>query len=252
MYLHYWDLLDLPSDAKARLWRPGFCVCVLQLGHRLAGQLAVPLPPPGSSQRTASPATAQRITIRITFIIHFKQPAKLQIRCWCLNSAVNFVTDHSFIIVISLWVDTHNHPDFAFSIEVVFKQMCNFRVPVRHHLEENKASVKRFPNLKLFMINQSNSSLFWQDCEIPTLLVPHIWFSRSTSMHVRSVIRDWLIFPVNKTLLELFGMWSNIIINNDTLILYSTFQNTRRCFIKKWNAVNICRYTEMVNWRRTE
>lgn len=149
MYLHYWDRLDLPSDVKAHLWRPGFCVCVLQQGHRLAGQPAVPPPPPGSSQRTASPATAQQSTIRTTFLIPSKHPAKLQIRCWCLNSAVNFVTDHSFVVVISLWVDTHNHPDFAFSIKVVFKQMCNFRVPVWHHLEGNKASVKLFPQFKI-------------------------------------------------------------------------------------------------------
>lgn len=32
-----------------------------------------------------------------------------------------------------------------------------------------------------------------------TLLVPYIWFSRRTSIHVRSVIKDWFILPVNKT-----------------------------------------------------
>lgn len=50
---------------------------------------------------------------------------------------------HSFLIVISLWVNTHNHPHFSFSIKVVFKQMCNFGVSVWHHLDDKKSNDKK-------------------------------------------------------------------------------------------------------------
>lgn len=50
---------------------------------------------------------------------------------------------HSFLIVVSLWVNTHNHPHFSFSIKVVFKQMCNFGVSVWHHLEDKKSEDKK-------------------------------------------------------------------------------------------------------------
>lgn len=63
------------------------------------------------------------------------------------------MSHHSFVVIVSLWVDTHNHPDFSFSIKVVFKQMCDFRVPVWHHLEENKGFLK----LHLLEINNDNN-----------------------------------------------------------------------------------------------
>lgn len=51
----------------------------------------------------------------------------------------------------------------------------------------------------------------WSYCttyfEIPTLLVPHIWFSRRTSIQVRSVIRDWLILPVQNVINRLKMWW---------------------------------------------
>lgn len=50
---------------------------------------------------------------------------------------------HSFLIVISLWVNTHYHPHFSFSVKVVFKQMCKFGVSVRHHLEDEKRKDKK-------------------------------------------------------------------------------------------------------------
>lgn len=57
---------------------------------------------------------------------------------------------HSFLVVISLWVNTHNHPHFSFSIKVVFKEMCNFGVSVRHHLDdksEDKKTVELLYNI---------------------------------------------------------------------------------------------------------
>lgn len=147
-------------------------------------------------------------------MVHFLPGKQMRLK---RQENTNVMSYHCFFIIISLWVDTHNHPDFSFSIKVVFKQMCHFRVPVWHHLEEDKGSVK------LHILENNHWQILWTwviillcidikyfffffklmiqwcaDKKMSTLLVPHIWFSRRTSIHVRSVIKDWLILPVKK------------------------------------------------------
>jgi hypothetical protein len=70
--------------------------------------------------------------------------------------------------------------------------MCYFGVSVWHHLHWNsKVELK----LERQFTDKKNNLTIQQ----LTLFVPHIWFSLSTSMHVRSVIKDWLMLPVNET-----------------------------------------------------
>lgn len=42
------------------------------------------------------------------------------------------------LIVISLWVDAHNHSDFALAIKVILEEVSHFGVSVRHHLSRMK------------------------------------------------------------------------------------------------------------------
>ena len=95
-------------------------------------------------------------------------------------------TYQGFLVVVSLGVDTNNHLDFALSVKVVLEQMCHFRVSVGNHLWE-----------KTYINGIVHQEIWWQ-CSalvIHTLFVPHSWFSRSISMHVRRFSKDWLMLP---------------------------------------------------------
>lgn len=50
-------------------------------------------------------------------------------------------TYQSFLIVVSLGIDTNDHSDFSLSIKVVFKQMGYFRVSVGNHLKRKLTSL---------------------------------------------------------------------------------------------------------------
>lgn len=95
---------------------------------------------------------------------------------------------HSFLIVISLWVNTHNHPHFSFPIKVVFEEVRNFGVPVRHHLEDNKRWVELFWldwNYKIIQLY--NQSKWGTNLTGSTHLVFTQDFNTGTQSHQRLV-----------------------------------------------------------------
>lgn len=98
----------------------------------------------------------------------------------------------AFLVVLSLGIHTHDHPNFPFSIKVVLEEMSQFGISVRNHL-----GITATEDPSEFSLSRTWNSRIIRE-GMPTLFVPYNWFSRRTSMHVLNVIRDWLIFPKKK------------------------------------------------------